>query len=224
MIRDKNQIYGEANDPNTVLANGILEANKYVVGAGNKGVKQYDAGSKKLMITDEYGRVSSISYNVPNKCIGTDINGNVVLREIPTGGANIRFGSEQSPITSFTVNNSNIVYNVGSDEGCVTVALTKLVDSVDTDKFTFEFETPLVLEQPTDCKVAIHISLQNRLLNNLKLLNNFDEEIVLNQNNSACSKTVKIPAGRYSKITVTEEQPSNRYTNQAMTFSCLITY
>ena len=50
MIRNGNKIFGEANDPNTVLANGELKANQYVVGSGNKGVKQYDAGIKKLMI------------------------------------------------------------------------------------------------------------------------------------------------------------------------------
>jgi hypothetical protein len=224
MIRNKNQIYGEPNDPNTVLASEPLVADKYVVGAGNKGIKTYDAGNKKLMITDQYGRVSCVSYDVPNKCIGTDINGDIVLREIPTGGDNMRFGSEQSPITSFTVNNSNVIHSIGTDEGCTTIALTKLVDSVNADKFTFEFETPIVLTQDTECRIAIHVSLQNALLNNLTLLNIFDEEIVLNQNNSACSKIVKLPAGQYKKITVTEEQPSLRYNNQAMTFSCLISY
>ena len=224
MIRDKNQIYGEPNDPNTVLASEPLVANKYVVGAGNRGIKTYDAGNKKIMITDQYGRVSCISYDVPNKCIGTDINGDIVLREIPTGGTNMRFGSEQSPITKFTANNVQVVSSLGTDEGCVTAALTKLIDSVTPDTFTFEFETPIILTRETECKIAIHISLEGILLNQLKLLNNFDEEIVLNPSNSACSKSVKLPAGTYNKITVSEEQPTARYTNRAMTLSCLINY
>ena len=212
------------NDPNTVLANGELKADKYIVGAGNKGVKVYDAGKKKVMITDEFGNVSSISYDVPNKCLGTDMLGNIVFREVPTGGTNMRFGSEQSPITKFTTNNVQVVSSLGTDEGCVTAALTKLVDSVTPDTFTFEFETPIILTQETECKIAVHVSLEGILLNHLKLLNNFDEEIILNPSNSACSKSVKLPAGTYNKITVTEEQPTARYTNRAMTLSCLINY
>ena len=224
MIRNGNKIFGEANDPNTVLANGELKANQYVVGAGNKGVKQYDAGTKKLMITDIYGNVSSISYNVPNKCVGTDLNGNIVMREVPTGGTNMRFGSEQSPITNFTVNNPNVVLETGTDEGCVTAVLSKLTDSTTPDTFTFEFETPISFVQETECKVCIQVSLEGILLHKLKLLNNFNEEIVLNPNNSACSKTVKIPAGTYNKITVVEEQPSAGYNNRVLVLSCLINY
>lgn len=224
MIRNGNKIFGEANDPNTVLANGELANNKYVVGAGNKGVKQYDAGNKKLMITDVYGNVSSISYNVPNKCVGTDMNGNIVMREAPTGGTNMRFGSEQSPITSFTINNPLVVSQVGRDEGCVTAVLTKTADSTTVDTFTFEFETPITFIQETECKICLQVSLQGILLHQLKLLNNFNEEIVLNPNNSACSKTVKIPAGTYNKITVVEEQPSASYNNRVLVLSCLINY
>lgn len=224
MIRDKNRIYGEANDPNTVLANGELKANKYVVGAGNKGVKALDAGEKKIMITDLFGNASYLSYDVPNKCVGTDMNGNIVMREVPTGGTNMRFGSEQSPITSFTTDNPTIVYGLGTDEGCFTAAISKLEDSNDTDTFTFVFERPITFINDTECKVAIHVSLQGILLRDLKLLNIFDEELILNQNNSACSKTVIIPAGTYNKIQVTEERASNKYENRALTFSCLINY
>lgn len=77
MIRDKNKIYGEPNDPNTVVATGTLTANSLVVGAGNKGVKSL-LSSGKTIIWVRDGIVQQLPVNVANKVLGTDENGNLV--------------------------------------------------------------------------------------------------------------------------------------------------
>jgi hypothetical protein len=80
MIRDRKKVYGEPNDPNTVLASGTLTANRLIIGDGNKGVKVYSPGSNCILITDENGVVSSLSFNgLANKAIATDGSGNIVL-------------------------------------------------------------------------------------------------------------------------------------------------
>ena len=224
MIRDKNKVYGEMNDPNTVLALNELIQDQPIIGAGGRYIKNYDVGPNKILITDTRGKLTSISYDVPNKCLGTDSLGFIVMRDIPTNGTNMRLGSEQSPITRFSTNNQSIVHALGIDEGCATIALTKLVDGSTKDIFTFEFETPISLAQETRCAVSINIALNGILLNQLKLVTTANEEIVLNPNNSAVNKYITLPAGVYNKITVSEEQISERYENKAMTLSCLINY
>lgn len=77
MIRDKNKIYGEPNDPNTVIATGTLTANSLIVGAGNKGVKSL-LSSDKTIIWIKDGIVQQLPINVANKILGTDENGDLV--------------------------------------------------------------------------------------------------------------------------------------------------
>lgn len=77
MIRDKNKIYGEPNDPNTVMATGTLTANSLIVGAGNKGVKSL-LSSDKTIIWIKDGIVQQLPINVANKILGTDENGDLV--------------------------------------------------------------------------------------------------------------------------------------------------
>lgn len=80
MIRDRNKVYGEPNDPNTILASSTLTPNRIIVGDGNKGVKVYSPGSNCILITDGNGVVSSLSFNrLVNKAIATDGSGNIVL-------------------------------------------------------------------------------------------------------------------------------------------------
>lgn len=83
MIRDKNKIYAEPNDPNTVVSvdNLAIEPNEYyIVGHGNKGIKHHTAPPRSILITDANGNLTSLSYsNKPNTFIGTDGAGNIVL-------------------------------------------------------------------------------------------------------------------------------------------------
>ena len=77
MIRDKNKIYGEPNDPNTVIASGTLIENNLLVGAGHKGVKTL-VSTGKVLIWVKDGVVQQLPINVANKVLGTDENGNLV--------------------------------------------------------------------------------------------------------------------------------------------------
>ena len=80
MIRTKDKIYAEPNDPNTVVSNGSLTPNKYVVGNGNKGVKTFAPGPNCILITDGVGGISALSFNgLANRAIATDETGNIVL-------------------------------------------------------------------------------------------------------------------------------------------------
>lgn len=77
MIRDKDKIYGEPNDPNTVLAGGTLDLNNLIVGAGNKGVKKLESTGKVLIWVKD-GIVQQLPVVSANKVLGTDENGNLV--------------------------------------------------------------------------------------------------------------------------------------------------
>lgn len=81
MIRDASTIYGEVNDPNTVLASGILSQDSLIVGAGNKGVKTYNSVGKQLLYLRN-GEIQELSFAVANKVLGTDESGNLVWKDL----------------------------------------------------------------------------------------------------------------------------------------------
>lgn len=81
MIRDKNKIYGEANNPNTVLADGTLLEDNLVVGAGNKGIKTLLSEGKAIIWVKD-GIVKQLPFTAANKVLGTDENGNLVWMSI----------------------------------------------------------------------------------------------------------------------------------------------
>lgn len=80
MIRDKNKIYAEPNDPDTVLASNNLPSDVFVVGAGNKGIGSYSIPPNRILITNGSGEITYLDFNgQANKAIGTDASGNIVL-------------------------------------------------------------------------------------------------------------------------------------------------
>ena len=77
MVRDKNIIYAEVNDEDTVLTEDILTDNSLLVGNFNKNIK-------KVLDSTKYGAIIFIIDNEvqilpiqPNKKLGTDTNGNL---------------------------------------------------------------------------------------------------------------------------------------------------
>lgn len=80
MIRDKNKIYGEANNPNTVLASGTLTENQLIVGAGNKGIKTLLSTGKNI-VWIQNGIVQLLPFTATNKVLGTDADGNLVWKD-----------------------------------------------------------------------------------------------------------------------------------------------
>lgn len=82
MIRTKNKILAEANDPDTVLLSGQIFNNRLVVGAGNKSVKcKYSAlAGNKLIVSTKTGSIKFISLaKGVDVVIGTDSEGEIVL-------------------------------------------------------------------------------------------------------------------------------------------------
>jgi len=78
MIRSSAKIYGEVNNPDTVLATTELVTNKFIVGDGNKGIKVAEIGPNAMLISNEDGTVTGLDL-LPNKAIGTDEFGDIVL-------------------------------------------------------------------------------------------------------------------------------------------------
>ncbi len=119
MIRDKDKIYGEVNDPNTVIATGTLQGNKLLLGSGNKGVKTYNPSTtaKCLPYLNADGTITNLPLNVgAYKVIGTDANGklttllNRAVGPIPFGGfyLTINDGTTQTPFEEITKFNYGI--------------------------------------------------------------------------------------------------------------------
>ena len=77
MIRDNKKIYGEVNDPNTVLASGTLSEDNLIVGNGNKGIKTL-LSSGKAIVWVRNGIVQQLPFTAANKILGTDADGNLV--------------------------------------------------------------------------------------------------------------------------------------------------
>lgn len=113
MIRSKLKIFGEANDPNTVLATGTLTNDQLVVGAGNKGIKSFIPGARKLLYTNASGELKAFDYSTPNKLIGTNSTGDLILKDLPT--PNSLICPDITSITfseGYTVNNLNRLSDV----------------------------------------------------------------------------------------------------------------
>lgn len=81
MIRDKSKIFGEQNDPDTVLSKSIMKDGALVLGAGNKGVKVLDLSTvfvPAIIYIDATGSVNVLSTKgQENKVLGVDGNGNL---------------------------------------------------------------------------------------------------------------------------------------------------
>lgn len=79
MIRSKTKIYGELNDPNTVIMPATSGNNRLLRGNDMRMLVPLQVGDKRLIIVQD-GIVSGLNYGTqPNKVIGTDGEGNIVL-------------------------------------------------------------------------------------------------------------------------------------------------
>lgn len=158
MIRDKYKVYGELNDPDTVLSSGELPTNSFVVGAGNKGVKALIPGANKILTTDSYGNPITISYNEANKFLGTDENGNLAMVDPPVTPASVfnGFSSLKSRIVDDGMGTKYRIaaHTVQHDSNHIAYAMIELPSVELNQKFTIMFDTPLVLRTATKCYVA----------------------------------------------------------------------
>lgn len=227
MIRDKNQIYGEANDPNTVLSEAELSVNKLVVGAGNKGIKEFNPGANRIIITDSYGNASSLGYKIPNKAVGTDEDGNIVMRDLPYQYTFFKFG-DNNKIVKIDATSAGITSTILEDtQGRAKARVTKSSSILTTSVFTVTFDLPLILIHDTECKICVNVSF-GKTINNLLLLDNNNQQVALdvvdNGNSLGINKTITIPAGTYKRLQITESEASETYQNEELTINCLICY
>lgn len=83
MIRIRDKIYAENNDPNTVLrANTSHNPGGLLIGLGNKSVRNFSApvNVPAIILISNNGTVTNLNLNGQiNKVIGTDNDGNIVL-------------------------------------------------------------------------------------------------------------------------------------------------
>lgn len=80
MIRTKDKILAEVNDPNTVLSTTSLTINGLICGVGNKAVIDYTpSGNKVLIVSRKNGSLYPLHINKPNVVIGTDSEGEITL-------------------------------------------------------------------------------------------------------------------------------------------------
>jgi len=90
LIRTKNKIYGEINDPNTVLLSENSLADMWLIGKGNKAIGNYAPGANKILIIDNIDNIFYLStltwYGQSDGLIGTDENGDIVLISKTTPG------------------------------------------------------------------------------------------------------------------------------------------
>lgn len=84
MIRSKNKIHGEVNDPDTALATVDIYIPKYLVGSGNKGLRNVDHATpgvtNQILIVNADGTIGLLSFDEQHdKLIATNEVGDIVL-------------------------------------------------------------------------------------------------------------------------------------------------
>ena len=79
MVRSKSKIYGEVNNPDTILADAVIDTDKFIVGSGNKGIELGILSPNQLLVINSDGTVTGLALGVANKAIATDGAGNVIL-------------------------------------------------------------------------------------------------------------------------------------------------
>lgn len=237
MIRDKNRIYGEMNDPNTVLASGTLAANKFLVGAGNKGVKTYAPGAKRVLTTDENGDVSSFEYGTPNKAIGTDASGNLTLLDIVDPTTFFEFGTANNPCTGVALAGAgaagaSATYTNLSGGG-VLVSVTKTSSSYAGIEVTMTFQTALTLTAAKSCRVCAQGMADFQSMKDIIFITTSGTEFKVQEGSAGepasgsgacCNKTITIPAGTYNKVKIGANMLTGEVTDSALVFTCLLAW
>lgn len=230
MIRDNNKIYGEVNDPNTVLSSGQLLPDKLVVGNGNKSIKTFDASSNSI-IQILNGKVVAFNINMANKIIGTDENGNLALLDYTEGftRANV-FGIENAieSVQSNVVdcNISDIVNNIGystfklnnnstTGPGNLTIVLNKALDFSDKSNILVVWSSNI--SKPLFKKISLaNDSTETSIIS-------LDEpKSLINFNNM-----VNITPGIYTKIKIEVDNTIPTFESlieSIMTVMCIIMY
>lgn len=81
MVRTKEKILAEPNDPNTILCpNRYLIEDGLVVGNGNKAINFFHHQiGRVLLVSRKDGTLTTLRLDQPNKVVGTDSNGEIVL-------------------------------------------------------------------------------------------------------------------------------------------------
>lgn len=80
MVRTKEKVLAEPNDPNTILANENLIEGGLIIGKGNQGIQSFEHSlNRVLLVSKKDGTLTTLRLDQPNKVVGTDSNGEIVL-------------------------------------------------------------------------------------------------------------------------------------------------
>lgn len=218
MIRDKHKIYGEPNDPNTVIATGILETDKLVVGAGNKGVKTIDNNGIKSVVTiDSTNKVKFLPINSPNKVIGTDNLGNLVLKDFPQYKLNLSSFTQPYQInltdTYGAVTSLSLVNHITAlANGLYKVHLDMNVDNI------ANIEIVLVPENKHGIVYAVNAGIDMEDCNEITLVNS---DISSGDNNLIVSSAMQgIKVGALYNVSALKFRLSASHTINTFVFNC----
>lgn len=228
MIRTKDKILGEPNDPNTVLASGFLTDGSLLVGAGNKGIKSYIAKDESILISGLGGEVSEFNYRIPNKLIGTDESGSLKLYNRPKYTDFISFGSIDNPLLEVlsrpqvdTLTFKDLDFNkVSIDNSDILAANSVLV---------LKFTKPLIIPEEQECYIDIMIVSDLGAFGNLTLEADDTTKVILNTSNVtkyaiSANKKISLPASTYRLITIELLSELASFSNKSLVISGLINY
>lgn len=173
MIRDKNRIYGEMNDPRTVIAEKFLEENKFVVGAGNRGVKTYVPKTKNSILVVRNGVLEEFPLSGQNKLVGSNSYGELEFLDMKQTIKRYR-----SKMDSSSLLKSAIVYYV-SDVVGTPCAVDFTIDKYFSDVAGREITSPIychtgVFKLPT---IEFKLSVKNDVVTVTSDLNYENEKL-----------------------------------------------
>lgn len=162
MIRDKDKIYGEANDPDTVVvydpeSSYTLHPGRLLVGAGNKGIKVFNPGPYKLIYTDGSSYPQSLDYHVPNKLVGTNASGQLVLKDLPELSDSIIFPTITRIFFDDDVGTSYNVSNGSGSQGHYSATVMAASSSTPQKAFYIEFDDAIEVKNTTLLKIILSI-------------------------------------------------------------------
>ena len=166
MIRDKTKIYGEPNDPNTVLLEGNITGENLMIGAGGRKIKEFVVPNKSLIITGSGTSgnhdLKAFNYNLANKIIGTDANGDLVLKDQTKtiiknfGGTNNQFDTSTFKLYDISGNDitDKFVWDttvLSSSENISIITLARKDGETLTIKDIWKFDIMLPLDKQFVC-------------------------------------------------------------------------
>lgn len=230
MIRDNNKIYGEVNDPNTVLSQGILPNNELIVGDGNKSIKTFSPGGNNIIYLKN-GVVSSFPLNMSNKMLGTDESGNLTLLDYNEGYTKIDLFGSDNAISNVQSSNIDVsISNIVNSNGYSSFKISNS-NTTGTGNITIQLTNPIDLsEKDTIAFIWSSILGNLSIFSKISLANDTNEEVLVDLSNAQTlilsNQICNINPGIYDKIKIETDKSILSFDtiNDIMTVMGIILY